>query len=336
MTEGEPEGDGIAAWSLLRISKAPAVLALCAIPLSSILTDRLSALQWLWWTPRFLLAGAAFAWLLVLFALARYVWRSERETRRLVRWSIAALCVFAWTLLGMWGFPKSRAEGSIRLVHWNPADLASEFAVDAALQLRHLEPDVLVVTDCGTPLAREISQSFGSAGYTMAIAGKFLVCARGAIGDAQPIVAARDRYISRIRCETRLGPIQIEAVDLPSRTTLPRYHALRSLRADLHAAREERGLSEPDLLCGDFNVPRGSASLDLLAPDAREAFDSAGVGWGASYPRPWSFLGIDLTLVRAPWRPVRSEIIDFGCGRHRGQIVDLVVDGVDKPANTTE
>ncbi|MCE2884108.1 MAG: hypothetical protein LW806_04295 [Planctomycetaceae bacterium] len=326
MTERDPEGDGIAAWTLLRVSKAPAVLALLALAISSILTDRLAALQWLWWTPRFLLAAAAVGWLVVLFALARFVWRSERESRRLMRWCAVAAGVLAWTLLGMWGFPKSRPEGSIRLVHWNPADLAADFSVDAALQLLHLRPDLIVVTDPGTPLARELSQGFGSAGYSMAFAGKFLVFARGAIGEAQPIVAARDRYISRIRCETRLGPIQIEAVDLPSRTTLPRYQAIRSLRADLHAAREERGLGEPDILCGDFNVPRGSASLDLLAPDAREAFATAGAGWGGSYPREWSLLGIDLTLVRAPWRPARSEICDFGFGRHRAQIVDLTRD----------
>lgn len=323
MNEREPEGDGIAAWTPLRIAKAPAVLALFALVISGILTDRFAALQWLWWTPRFLLAGAATAWLLLLFVLARSLWRSERESRRLARWSVAAACLFAWTLLGMWGFPKSRPEGSIRLVHWNPADLAPDFSVDAALQILHLEPDLIVVTDPGTPLARELSQGFGSAGYSMAFAGKFLVCARGAIGEAQPIVAARDRYISRIRCETRLGPIQIEAVDLPSRTTLPRYHAIRSLRADLQTAREERGLGEPDILCGDFNVPRGSASLGLLGPDAREAFATAGAGWGGTYPREWPLLGIDLTLVREPWRPVRSEISDFGYGRHRAQIVDL-------------
>jgi hypothetical protein len=326
MTEREPEGDGIAAWTLLRIAKAPAVLALFALVISGILTDRFAGLQWLWWTPRFLLAGAAAAWLLVLLVLARSLWRSERESRRLVHWSVAAVCLFAWTLLGMWGFPKSRPEGSIRLVHWNPADLAPDFSVDAALQLLHLEPDLIVVTDPGTPLARELSQGFGSAGYSIAFAGKFLVCARGGIGEAQPIVAARDRYVSRIRCETRLGPIQIEAVDLPSRTTLPRYQAMRSLRADLHAAREERGLGEPDLLCGDFNVPRGSASLDLLAPDAREAFAAAGAGWGGSYPREWPLLGIDLALVRDPWRPVRSEISNFGYGRHRAQIVDITRD----------
>lgn len=323
MTEPEPEGDGIAAWTLFRIAKAPAVLALLAILVSSVLTDRFFGLQWLWWTPRFVLAAGACLWLVALLVLAKCVLRSAREARRLLVWNGVAACMLVGSILVIWGFPKARPEGAIRLVHWNPSDLASEFAAEAALSLRALEPDVVVITDPGMPLARECSRELGQAGYSIAAAGKYLVCSRGAIGEAQPILAARDRYVSSIRCETALGPIRIEAVDLPSRTTLPRYQSIRSLRADLHAAREERGIAVPDIFCGDFNVPRGSASLGLLADDAHEAFATAGTGWGASYPREWSFLGIDLTLVRAPWRARRSEIVDFGFGRHRAQVVDL-------------
>jgi hypothetical protein len=140
MTEPEPEGDGIAAWTLFRIAKAPAVLALLAILVSIVL------------------AGGACLWLVALLVLAKCVLRSAREARRLLVWNGVAACMLVGSILVIWGFPKARPEGAIRLVHWNPSDLASEFAAEAARSLRALEPDVVVITDPGMPLARECSR----------------------------------------------------------------------------------------------------------------------------------------------------------------------------------
>ena len=77
-----------------------------------------------------------------------------------------------------------------------------------------------------------------------------------------------------------------------------------------------------------YKLARGPRSLarDFIdrAPDATEAFADAGTGWGGTYPRAWPYWAIDQTLVHAPWKALRAQIVDPGRSRHRAQLVDLV------------
>lgn len=57
---------------------------------------------------------------------------------------------------------------------------------------------------------------------------------------------------------------------------------------------------EPDVIVGDFNTPRGAASLRRLAPGHRHAYAEAGRGDSATWPRAFPILHIDHVLL-APW-----------------------------------
>ncbi|MGA1225592.1 MAG: hypothetical protein ACO31E_13630, partial [Phycisphaerales bacterium] len=59
----------------------PSVLALVVLVASQILTDRIGALQFLWWTPRIALAVPAFT-LLMLLLFAAWILRAPVRTRR--------------------------------------------------------------------------------------------------------------------------------------------------------------------------------------------------------------------------------------------------------------
>jgi hypothetical protein len=99
---------------------------------------------------------------------------------------------------------------------------------------------------------------------------------------------------------------------------------------------------------GDFNIVRGSASLEVLAPGMRDAFEEAGWGRGASWRQarpvgpgaswtertkarvtqtllPLADWHIDLTLVGAWWRAGRYRLVDPGAGPHWVQVADLVL-----------
>ncbi len=93
----------------------------------------------------------------------------------------------------------------------------------------------------------------------------------------------------------------------------------------------------PDLIIGDFNTLRGSASLDRIAPDMTDAFEATGYGRGRSwmpltqnkYLRQLFKLAdwhIDLALVGDRWKPAGYQIRNtrqWGWTEHRMQIVDI-------------
>jgi hypothetical protein len=95
---------------------------------------------------------------------------------------------------------------------------------------------------------------------------------------------------------------------------------------------------QPDLVIGDFNTLRGSASLDLLAPNMSDAFSQAGVGRGRSWspkvsnkflrqPIKLADWHIDLSLVGPNWRVSRYELMNtrqWGWAEHRIQKLDLL------------
>ena len=298
---------------------APPALVLAALGVSELLTDRIATLQYLWWTPRIALVAVALLWLGIALAAA-VLRRAAGDRRRLSWWLVATVLVGVAVLSRDWGLSSGRPADSFRLAHWNANWVHGADAIRAADELLDLEADAIVLTDPGTTLVGEGGRRLRAAGYETVVAGRFALCSRVPIREARPLLASRERFVSRLTLSTRFGPLVVEAVDLPSDAAAPRWLLARSLAADLEALRG----APPDVYVGDFNITRGSASLLQLAPDHRDAFREAGCGWGGTFRRDWPFLAIDLTLVAWPWRAERSETIDLGVGRHRAQATDLV------------
>lgn len=304
----------------LRVLKWPALLALALYLVTEALTDRFALLQWLWWVPRPLLAGFAVAWLSLPLVLCL---RGEdrRRERRVVACAmlVAVLCLVHGTL-ELWGFPKERPKDGVRLVHWNAsypegAEVA-EWAVGAVLAL---DADVIVITDPGQFLGNDRLLRFNVAGYDVAVPGRFAVLTRARLIEAVPLAASRRGSASRIVVETRDGPLAIRAIDLPSDPRLSR----RATAGELVKTIDAIDRSTPDVILGDFNITGGSDSLRQFGEGYRDSFADAGAGWGGTYPRETPLWRIDLTLVHAPWRTLRAEVIDLHGKRHRAQVVDI-------------
>ncbi|MDI9403557.1 MAG: hypothetical protein QM516_06770 [Limnohabitans sp.] len=307
-------------WTPFRLAKVPAVLALVLLVASNLVTDRWYFMQAIWWIPRIALVVPALLWLAALLAIARWLRRDQEETRRLGWWTVAAALLALVQVLRMWGLPAARPSEALRIVHWNPSYPSGDAIRGAVEKLAALDADIYLFTDAGPDVLRESSQLLVPKGYMIEGAGKFSVVSRLTVTEAMPVLAARNRFVSRFTLATGSGPLIVETIDLPSAPTLPRTLTMRSLRGELAQLRA----TEPDIMVGDFNITRGSHSLSLIASDYSEAFETNGTGWGATYPRDWPFIGIDLTFLRAPWYPLRSEIVDPGAGRHRAQVVDCV------------
>jgi endonuclease/exonuclease/phosphatase family metal-dependent hydrolase len=134
-------------------------------------------------------------------------------------------------------------------------------------------------------------------------------------------------YLLTIDTNEALGrPLIVYAVDLPSNPRQPRMELARRLRTMLDHPAHFGGpapdpLPTPDVVIGDFNMTRGSASIDALFPDLRHAFDEAGHGYSATFHRGWllPLYHIDHMLLGPGVHALRYEITDRGVSRHRSQ-----------------
>lgn len=299
----------------MKAARVLLVALFCVLVGSQILTDRIGSLQWLWWTPRVFLAAP-----LVLGSVVLWLASSGAERRRNGLLAAAALATALFTTWSDWGLPKPRPEGSTRIVFWNVcyADRAeAEPAIDFLVSL---DADALVLTDPGLLFSGNGRERLIEHGYTIATPGRFAVAARIPLIEAVPLYATRHRALSRIRLEPSGRPLVIDAVDLPSETTLHRYPSMRAFAGAIEPLRS----TPADVTVGDFNITRGSASIELVVPGTREAFAEAGVGWGGTYSRTRPLIAIDQMMVADTWIAARAEVIDPGLGRHRALVVDLV------------
>jgi hypothetical protein len=134
-------------------------------------------------------------------------------------------------------------------------------------------------------------------------------------------------------------PIVVWVIDLPSDIEIPRKRMLSEARAALDTftgptlttgknGLDERidappGFPEPDIIMGDFNTPRGSRSLQLLAGDLDHIYDRAGHGLMFTWDRERPMIAIDHIFVNQSIRVESYESRDMGRGRHFAQIADL-------------
>jgi len=106
-----------------------------------------------------------------------------------------------------------------------------------------------------------------------------------------------------------------------------------------------KGFPLPDVMVGDFNIPRGSRSLRNLTGDMNNAYDQAGAGYTASYPRkvPFSqldgpglfsvvsffipsdvpFFHIDQAFIAPSLHATRYRVMNLGAGTHWAEFLEI-------------
>ena len=139
-------------------------------------------------------------------------------------------------------------------------------------------------------------------------------------------------------------PTTLWIVDLPSDISLSRSRVTREARAAIDAFDGMRmirtandswtiepgtgyagpkGFPTPDLIIGDFNIPRGAASLSRLNMGFPDAFDQAATGYRASWPRRLPLWHLDQAFIGPRFRAWRYQVRDAGSGAHLMQVVDV-------------
>ncbi|MBC7835502.1 MAG: hypothetical protein H7Y88_10455 [Phycisphaerales bacterium] len=126
-------------------------------------------------------------------------------------------------------------------------------------------------------------------------------------------------------------PVIVWFIDFPSNPMLHR-RAVASIAARRLGLLRENGwlpkspnpaIPGPDILLGDTNIPRGSGSLSLLAPGMTHAFNQAGMGAAATWPRAYPVFHVDHIFLAPPFRAASYRILDRGVSDHRLQLADI-------------
>lgn len=158
----------------------------------------------------------------------------------------------------------------------------------------------------------------------------------------QPMADYGTATILELATSERLGrDITVYLIDLPSDPSLWRTEMMREAKAALEKVtadvwRKDEKLDrwlrvenpEPfgpaDVLIGDFNTPRGADSIKIVAGEMQSAYDVAGNGYAATYPRVLPLWHLDQAYVakslRVGWYQVRNP----GGGSHAMQVVDVM------------
>lgn len=294
-----------------------ALLTLCAWCIGRVMSDRGVWSQWLSWIPTPTLLIAVMLGLLGTLAIKHA--RRRKRWRRLWLGVAVAACLWFGLIDHRWlRFPKA-SETGVSLVHWHLG-----FAREGVDQQRIIEQALTMVADVTilvdgydvrTRIIRGLPETH--TGHTY---GRLTILSRLPLRDLRTIVNINEQQIILIEFEPPFEdgrPLVVYAIDLPSDPNLSRMQVARGLRARLD------GLSPAppaaDVVVGDFNIQRGSASLKRLFPDLHHAFDDGGHGYGASFPRSFPLVHIDHALLAHDLHCSRYDLSDPGFGRHLAQ-----------------
>ncbi len=258
------------------------------------------------------------------------------------------------------GSAQTESGDPLRLVFWNQA---GREAGDISAVFLPLEPTFLVLANRHSQTrTRDLAQAFIDTGEAHAAVGwPFDLFSRmpvrrwastrlgleGSSRTADGSSTPDPGWAAWFEVETPAGAIVIWAIDLPSDPELARFPLARQAGAAIAAwqgsvrvieaegrrtERAERvGFPAPDLIVGDFNIPRHSASLAALlrasgAGEMRDAFAVGGYGWQRTWPRQQPVWAIDHCFV-SPRLAVRSyTTFDPGTGGHRAVVIECDID----------
>jgi len=253
--------------------------------------------------------------------------------------------------------PGDEAAPLMRLVFWNQA---GQEAGDISQTFLELDPAFLVLANRHSRTrTRDLAQAFLDTGPAQAAVGwpfdlfsrypieRWASTSLGLDGKSRPNEGIKHNdpgWAAWYQVRTPQGLLVIWAIDLPSDPEAPRMalvqeagEAIRTWqgRVRVRHGNERRtehsttiGFPPPDIIVGDFNIPRHSASISELlrasgAGTMHNAFDLGGSGWQRTWPRKRSIWAIDQCFV-SPRLSMRTHTtFDPGVGGHRAIVIEF-------------
>jgi len=291
-----------------------ALLTLIAWLTGRIASDRYAWSQWLLWIPTPVAIAAGL--LGVLGSLG--------HRRLILVFAIVVVLIAAYFA----GFEHRfvRAHGTessgLRIAFWNGNSSGDGDHTKLNDVLLALDADLTILTNAGHHRRYErLTASLGQHGKRFR-AWPFMVFTRLPLLEYRSLVSNEGIEVLHLRVDAtaRIGrEISIFAIDLPSDPRIGRMKVAKRLRLLLGSA----DAPPPDIVIGDFNMTRGGAARRAAFPDLEHAYDQAGHGYGATYPRAFPLYHIDHVLLDDLLQALDYQLVNPGIGRHVIQVTDV-------------
>ena len=283
--------------------------------LGELLSDRWTWSQWIEWIPTIVL--------LFVVVVATMVAIISKSVLQSVVLGIAAILLACWfSIIENHLLTTNTMEGDLRIVSWTMSHSKKANSYESAQELIRLNGDLTLLTHGWYVRGEPIVKAWLGPGGKKVVNGPFTLLSKFKPLHVQTLVASDGIYISMFEIDTTstLGKSTVLwAVDLPSSFRDSKMEIAGRARRLL----ETLDLSPPDIVIGDFNMTRNSASIKSLFPRLHDASDDGGVGWIASYPMSLPMYHIDHVLLAESLRAKSYWLINPHIGRHRVQITEI-------------
>lgn len=251
---------------------------------------------------------------------------------RLRSWT--AVAFLAGFLLIFTEWPRGRAENArppngVRLISWNIGAGNANYVTP----LKAYQPDIVLIQEGMKPLEPwEGFKWYGTPDPAVLarFPAKILPTEKVGLWTEPQLLLVDIRGKSLIVANVRLmlPSVIIQIVNPLSENPAENYQArleqYGKLANLLKSAAEKTG-TRSIILAGDFNLPATMPSLDPLRHFLRDAWLTAGSGWGATVPEFLPLSRLDQVWVSKDVQPLSVKAVTLAGSDHRGLVVDLEI-----------
>lgn len=337
-------------------------IALAVLALGKVASDRFLITQFLSWVPTLLACGVATvaligAWLM---AMPRYKGRwARRAGWVMVIGGVLYATAIEWG--GGQAPPGPPREKRLRVVFWNFNISGGPGWEDAAIT-QDPDLVVVRAGECTDPNGLRARIGAASSfcwheGFMVASRLPIKAWGTGPLNVSQGLgLDPREKSLIRegrdpgrgmwliLDAQNRLGKeVVLWLVDMPSDPSLSRARAMQDAFIALVGGPQQRWVADgkggwteatdatlspdaflvPKIIMGDFNTPHGAYSLRAINQGFPGAYEQAGMGHAATFPRAWPLWQIDQAFVAPSLRTISHDVLDPGSGTHRMLVVDV-------------
>jgi hypothetical protein len=210
--------------------------------------------------------------------------------------------------LGFVGFVENRftrllplaSPDSLRLVHWNIGGALGEHGTQPVLLAD--QADLYVLSEIGAGQSvRAFTAALGPP-YQASVFGNMAVVGKGSVRPRGWLLNRNRVRAQSVVWEYARHSVTLLVVDLPADIRIPRAPMLEEV---MHLVERDRF----DLVIGDFNAPRRSLALSRLPAGYRHAYDTAGAGFGYTWPVPVPMYALDQCIHSSRVTPMRYDLL---------------------------
>ncbi|MEW6278697.1 MAG: endonuclease/exonuclease/phosphatase family protein [Candidatus Eremiobacterota bacterium] len=268
---------------------------------------------------------------LMALALAAVLLRHKSCAPPLVLCGLVLAFVYADLTLH---FPPAK-RGSIRVVCWNIlSGISGPDRVGAYLQT--LQPDLILLQECSRPGFRPgpdplpgiLNQLPGYSWQRAGAGGELAVLSRYPVDNPRRLELGSDKPAQLVDVHLPGGTVSVLNLHFSHGAHFgdDRFLELtawaRHTQTD-HLVRAMDPLVGPLLVAGDFNSPPGSASHAAVAARLRDAYRSAGLGFGLTYPSRFPIWRIDHVFASRHFAVRRCTPLKTRLSDHRPVYAEL-------------